>query len=143
MFFTKRKIFFFTLLFSCVLTNAQLKNPSQECKTTAEVDVFIDTFHGEIEYGHAIITCDSCFYLRAVDSTYEIVGFKTKAELSTGKINEASAGGKYFAIYPYAEMNLLFAKKGTPIYFYCIMAKSNGETYYLKAFFITKKEESF
>ncbi len=141
MFLITRKIILFVLLLTYSIAKSQVS--ATACKVTAQIDVLIDSVFGRIDgdgWSHVeIIYCGPCYYLRAVDSSYEILGFTTKAELINGKINEASVPSKYFAMHPFAQMNLLFAKKDTDVKFYCIEARHNGGTYHLKPFSIISK----
>ena len=133
-----RNFFLLVLLFVGFVGQCQITS-GKGCEATTNVEVLFDsTFKQLTDNPHVVIQCGPCHFLRAADSSYQILGFTMKSELITGEIKERDVSGNFLINNAYAHTDLFFLKKGTYIYFYCIKAQKQGQVYYLKPFSILR-----
>lgn len=124
----------------------------KECKTTVELDVFIDTIYEKpadkekaAEKPSGFITdktayCSPCYRLRAANNKYQVVEFGLESEDEEGYINSITVQGDGIATNGRSRQVLNAAKKNTAISFYCIKARhENGNIYVLRSFTIIKR----
>lgn len=148
----KYLISFMILLSFCPGSNGQTGNTNKECRTNVVLEVVLDTVYQKIDslpqkqdnpssfVVDRMSFCNPCYKLRPLNSGYRIVAFKLMAEAEAGEIWEINISGDNLTSNSGAMVALASAKKGEPIYFYCIKAKhENGNIYVLKDFSIIKR----
>ncbi len=106
-----RNFFLLVLLFVGFVGQCQITS-GKGCEATTNVEVLFDsTFKQLTDNPHVVIQCGPCHFLRAADSSYQILGFTMKSELITGEIKERDVSGNFLINNAYAHTDLFFFEK--------------------------------